>query len=272
MIKILITDFDDTLYSWVDFFVPAFYEMAEEVSKIIEVPMEQLLYEYKEVHQLHRNVEYPYSTLNLPSVKSFFGNKSVEFIKNELNPAFHKFNSVRKHHLNLFGGVKETLKIIKESGIKVVGYTESAEENGVYRVKKLGIEKLFDRIYVSKSKYSNGFKKINDNIFYVETKKPNPTVLERICSDMGYNVSEAIYIGDSFTKDIYMANEAHICSVWYKQKVDNELYRKLVDISHWTEEDFKTEKILKEKCIKEKICADYEIENFSELISIIFKL
>ena len=32
MIKLLVTDLDDTLYSWLGFFVPAFYAMAEEIA------------------------------------------------------------------------------------------------------------------------------------------------------------------------------------------------------------------------------------------------
>lgn len=31
MIKLLITDLDDTLYSWIGFFIPAFYEMVDEL-------------------------------------------------------------------------------------------------------------------------------------------------------------------------------------------------------------------------------------------------
>lgn len=50
MVKLFITDLDDTLYSWLEFFVPALYDMAEEVSRILGIPEEQLLEEYKLVH------------------------------------------------------------------------------------------------------------------------------------------------------------------------------------------------------------------------------
>ncbi len=32
MIKLLITDLDDTLYSWIGFFIPAFYEIVDELA------------------------------------------------------------------------------------------------------------------------------------------------------------------------------------------------------------------------------------------------
>lgn len=268
--KIIITDFDDTLYSWINFFVPAFYAMAEKVSEIINIPMDKLLLEYKKIHKTYKNVEYPYSTLKLPAVQKYFKNRDEEYIKKELNLAFYAFNSYRKHNLNLFIGVKETLSNIKERGIKLVGYTESTEENGVYRVKRLGIEELFDRIYVSKSKYSYKLSEKNKKVFYVESKKPNPKVLEKICMDMDCDVTEAIYIGDSFIKDVYMASKAHICSVWFKQDVNRKLYEMLVEISHWTEDDFIYEKNLNEKCIIEGIRADFEITDYRELERILF--
>ena len=45
--KMLITDLDDTLYGWLDFFVPAFYSMAEEVACILSVDLSLLINEYK---------------------------------------------------------------------------------------------------------------------------------------------------------------------------------------------------------------------------------
>lgn len=40
MIKLVITDLDDTLYSWIGFFIPAFYDMVQELSLLINVPQE----------------------------------------------------------------------------------------------------------------------------------------------------------------------------------------------------------------------------------------
>ena len=48
MIKLLITDLDDTLYSWMGFFVPAFYGMLDELSVILNEPQQVLIDEYKE--------------------------------------------------------------------------------------------------------------------------------------------------------------------------------------------------------------------------------
>lgn len=79
MIKLVITDLDDTLYSWIGFFIPAFYDMVQELSLLINVPQEKLLEEYKAIHQEVGSVEYPFATLNLPSVKR----NIVEFLMNK---------------------------------------------------------------------------------------------------------------------------------------------------------------------------------------------
>ena len=79
--KLLITDLDDTLYSWTGFYIPAFYAMAEKVSHLTGIGMEQLLDEYRSVHQEKGSVEYPFATLRLPSVRAFFAGKSDEEMK-----------------------------------------------------------------------------------------------------------------------------------------------------------------------------------------------
>ena len=43
MIKLVITDLDDTLYSWIGFFIPAFYDMVQELSLIMDVPQNELI-------------------------------------------------------------------------------------------------------------------------------------------------------------------------------------------------------------------------------------
>ena len=73
-----------------------FYDMVQELSLLINVPQEKLLEEYKAIHQEVGSVEYPFATLNLPSVKKKYCGISDEQVKIELNPAFHKFNSTRK--------------------------------------------------------------------------------------------------------------------------------------------------------------------------------
>ena len=68
MKKIIITDLDDTLYDWLGFFIPSFYEMVDEIVNITKINKDILLKEYKSIHQCYGSVEYPFATLELPSI------------------------------------------------------------------------------------------------------------------------------------------------------------------------------------------------------------
>lgn len=274
MIKLLITDLDDTLYSWIGFFIPAFYGMVEELSHILNKESTTLLKEYKQIHQQKGSVEYPYATLYLPSVVNAYPGDTPEERLQKLDTVFHRFNSIRKKHLELYPHVKATLTQISQMGIKIVGYTESAEENGFYRLQKLGIAHLFQHVYVSDSQYERpDYLPSSEKTRVVHGKKPNPELLRQICVQESVPVTETVYIGDSITKDIYMAKVAGVTSVLCKYPCDpqaaNDLYQKLVTISHWTDEDFQREKEIKQICQSNDIRPDYTVDSFKQLIDII---
>ena len=63
MIKLVITDLDDTLYSWIGFFIPAFYDMVQELSLLINVPQEKLLEEYKAIPVSYTHLTLPTNSL-----------------------------------------------------------------------------------------------------------------------------------------------------------------------------------------------------------------
>lgn len=273
MIKLLITDLDDTLYSWIGFFIPAFYDMVDELAAITGLDQDTVLREYKAVHQKKGSVEYPYAALLLPSVLDAFPDYTREQLQEALDPAFHRFNAARKCKLHLFPYVKETLERLYKDNIRIVAYTESAEENGYYRLKKLGIDSFFADIYVSGSEFSkaSGYA-MPPKTKTAHGKKPSPSLLLQILREEHAAPDEAVYIGDSLTKDIYMAKKAGITSIHcqYPPQPDaDELYQKLVAISSWTQPDFKREQELKEACARESIHPDYVIHSFDEVSDII---
>lgn len=271
MIKLVITDLDDTLYSWIGFFIPAFYDMAEEVARIINIPKDELLAEYRQVHKKVGSVEFPHATLLLPSVQSKYEGLSKEQQLQHLDSAFHKFNSKRKKLLALYPGVENALAFLVEQNIKIVGYTESAEENCYFRLTRLGIEEYFAKVYVSDSLYERPDcypRSIKTNI--VHGKKPNPELLKQICKSEGTLLSETLYIGDSLSKDMLMAKQAGVHSAWVDIPVgDSELYSKLVAISHWTEADFLADERNKLLWKENGYSPDFVLHSFNEIPKIV---
>lgn len=275
MVRLIITDLDDTLYSWIGFFIPAFYNMVQELSLIVDVPNDELLKEYKTIHQEVGSVEYPFATLALPSVKRKYHGFTDEQIKIELNSAFHKFNSTRKKLLKLYPGVEDTLKYFYDNNIKVVAYTESAEENGFYRLKKLGIDNFFKEVYVSDSLYKRPEAFLSSpKTHIVHGKKPNAALLREICSEEKVGIHETMYIGDSLSKDMLMAKQAGIMSIWcdYPRDDMQDLYSKLVAISHWKDQDFQLEQQYKKEWKENGYSPDYTIHTFEECREILSQI
>ena len=149
--------------------------------------------------------------------------------------------------------------------------TESAQENGFYRLKRLGISQYFKHIYTSESEYESNIP-LDEKIITVKSKKPDKDVLINICNQENCSISDAAYIGDSLTKDVYMAKLANITSIWANYpKEKNNYYDLLVDITSWTEDDFIREKELKKQYISFGIKPDYTISKFSQLLPIILQ-
>ena len=266
--KVLITDLDDTLYDWLGFFIPSFYAMVDEISNITNIDKTLLLAEYKERHQYYGTVEHPFVTLELPSIKYYYSGLNFEQIKEELNEAFHRFNSVRKKELSLFPTVKKTLQELYDNGVTIIGLTESTQETGFYRLKKMGIDIFFKSVYVSTSAFKCQHN-TNDKIHIVEIKKPDKDLLMKICKYEDFALSDVVYVGDSLTKDVYMAKMAGVTSVWANyDKQENDYYQKLVDITSWTDQDFAREQKLKQRWEANSLSPDYTISQFDELLSL----
>jgi phosphoglycolate phosphatase len=55
--KLLITDLDNTLYDWVTFFTASFRSMVTELTSMLETSEDNLLEEFKSIHQRCGNSE-----------------------------------------------------------------------------------------------------------------------------------------------------------------------------------------------------------------------
>ncbi|MGI0466979.1 MULTISPECIES: HAD family hydrolase [Serratia] len=276
--KLLITDLDNTLYDWVTFYSQSFSAMAEELSKEIKVPLDILLSEYKIVHQKFGNSEKPFATLELPSVISYFGTKDKIFLQKKLTRVFSAFSSKRNQTLKLYPTVRSTLKTLRERGVKIVGHTESLEFNSLYRLYKLDVIDFFDHLYTLEDNHNLHPDPKNAKVIPVKDdfiirlshseSKPNPKLLEHICFTESIDVKDAVYVGDSITKDISMAKSIGMKAVWacYGRQFSPELWKILVKITHWTDIDVEREEQLKKSF--SKIEPDYTINSFSEILEL----
>ena len=276
--KLLITDLDNTLYDWVSFYSQSFSAMAEELSKEINVPLDILLSEYKIIHQRFGNSEKPFATLELPSVISYFGTNDKILLQKKLTRVFSAFSSKRNHTLKLYPTVRDTLNILRERGVKIVGHTESLEYNSLYRLYKLDVIDFFDHLYTIEDNHNLHPNPKNAKVISVKDdfiirlssadSKPNPKLLEHICLTENVDIKDAVYVGDSITKDISMAKSIGMKAVWarYGRQFAPELWEILVKITHWTDKDVEREEQLKESFSRVK--PDYSINSFAEILDL----
>lgn len=282
--RLLVCDLDNTLYDWVGYFVPAFYAMVDEVVRLTNCDREQLLDDFREVHRRHHDSEHPFSLLETQTIRTRFSGKSEKEIAQILDPAFHAFNSRRKQSLKLYPGVRAGLDALVRDGVILVAHTESKLFAVVDRLRRLELTEYFRRIYCRErpnSKHPNpdiGVSWLQDFPMHkvVELshhqRKPGPDVLLEICRKEGVLPNQASYVGDSMARDMLMAKQANVCAIWAKYGASHREsdYDKLVRISHWTEDDVKREKTLKERA--KHIRPDHVLERGFAEISDLFEV
>lgn len=276
--KLLITDLDNTLYDWVTFFTQSFRGMAQELNRILDVPEEQLLSEFRALHQSYGNSEQPFAALDLPSLRQKFPGLSRAQLAEKIDAALHRFNSIRKETLRLYPGVADSLKQLSEHGVKIVGHTEAMFANAYWRLRSLGIDGLFMRLYTLEGKdtfHTTGSSRRVDpptgflNVLPREERKPNPAVLADICAREGAARDTTYYIGDSIVRDIAMARQAGVRSIWarYGTVYDAGHWSYLVKVTHWTEDDVRREKDLKSKY--GAVSPDFTVDAFNQIVPIL---
>jgi FMN phosphatase YigB (HAD superfamily) len=282
MKRLLICDLDNTLYDWVGYFVEAFYAMTDEVVRITGCDRETLLDDFRDVHRQHHDAEHPFALFETRIVKQLFPNKSFAEISAAIDPAMHAFNKAKQHRLTLYPTVRSTLDQLRGQNVVLVAHTESKLYAVVDRLSRLDLTRYFSHIYCRERSVSNhpGIKPASEYLSHFPMKrvielshhqrKPNEDVLLEICEREGVDPRDAAYVGDSIVRDMMMAKRADVTAIWakYGTRHDQDVYDRLVRVSHWTPEDVARERLLSRQAADIK--PDFTLEHqFSDVLSAI---
>jgi FMN phosphatase YigB (HAD superfamily) len=259
---VLITDLDNTLFDWVQLWHASFSAMLEKIVDISGVSETTLKAEIRAVHQRHGTSEYSFLVEEIPSLLKKFPNQDLTKI---FAPAFAAYREQRRKELKLYPSVAETLLKVKGTGAKIVGYTESMAFYSNYRVRRLGLDGIFDTIFspadhdIPKGMTVDQIRKYPaTNYEFAHTKhqntppgelKPNKDILRSIIDHVGAKVEDCVYVGDSLVKDVAMAKDAGIADVWAKYGLsqDTAAYQLLREVTHWSDGDVEREKKISER-------------------------
>ena len=118
--------------------------MLHRLSDDSGVPVPVLESEFQIVHQRHGTVEYAFSIRELPSLVQMHPG---EDLTERYARAIQEFREARRQHLRRYEGVTETLAEVRQAGCTIIGYTESLALYSAYRIRKLNLDLLLDRLY-----------------------------------------------------------------------------------------------------------------------------
>jgi len=284
MIKLVICDLDNTLYDWVGYFVPAFDAMLEELVRTTGQSEDDLLDSFRRVHQRYGTSEYALAVAELDVLAEFDADLRVTERLEKHQGALLAFREHRRQSLRLYPDVLQTLRRLRADGRTIVAHTDAMAFYARARLRQLQVEDFFDGLWAladhefPKELRHDELRRILDletngpaaalgRDVSTDELKPEPAVVREILDAVGVAPEEAVYVGDSLIKDVLVAQRAGVRDIYasYGRAHEREQYRRLVDITHWTDEDVRREQSLREHDVEPSFTAHC----FSDVLRII---
>jgi phosphoglycolate phosphatase len=250
MIRLVVTDMDNTLYSWVDYVVPAVEAMVDSVCRSTALPKIRVIQALKTVYEKYESNEYPYVLQESSLFAEYpdFGS----FDKLVIQPAQEAFRLARRRYLQPYPRVLETLETLRRKDIPVVALTDAPRNPAELRAKHLQVDALLRALYTLPGFHfpadGTGEVRVATTIVQKQARgayraacpvielprdaeKPVPTGLLRICQDFNVEPSQVLLVGDSLRKDMGLAKSVGAVGCWaeYGTYVSLE-YRERLDI------------------------------------------
>ncbi len=230
-VRLLVTDLDNTLYSWVGYVLHAIDAMLDSLQATTGLNREAILASLQEVYSKKGSIEYPFviqeASIFQGQIEDF-----ESFAQKVILPARKAFASARMDHLRLYPGVMETLQALRAKGIHMVALSDASAFSATLRVRLLGLDQVLEAIYAivpyplpPKDRIERGILEKLEAGFYdpspfdvVELPlyaiKPSPDGLQRILARFGVKPREAALIGDNLKKDVGLAQSTGLLDIW----------------------------------------------------------
>ncbi|MBS1151366.1 MAG: Haloacid dehalogenase domain protein hydrolase [Myxococcaceae bacterium] len=249
-VRLVVTDMDNTMYSWVDYIVPAMEALVAAVCQATGFPRIKVVQSLKTVYSKYESNEYPFALQESTIYAEFpeFGS----FDKLIIEPARMAFAEARKKYMKPYKGVISTLEALKERKIPVVALTDAPRNPAEQRAKRMGFDQFLGSLYTLPGfqlpaspegqtlvapdilqKEERGLYRAACDVIELprDYEKPNPRGLLQICQTWSVDPAEVLVIGDSLKKDIGVAREVGAIDCWaeYGTYVSLE-YRERLDI------------------------------------------
>ncbi len=263
--RAVITDMDGTLYSWVNYVVPALEAMVTSLQETTGLPREAIVRSLKEVYVRHDTNEYAFAIQE----SSIFREQAQDFEAfndRVISPARKAFSGCRRRYLRPYRGVVPTLEALRARGIKIIALTDAPRSPAERRLKQLNLDTVIDALYALEGftvpdLVDPAVKRREQEGYYrsalglvVELprshEKPSAAGILRVMEDFGLAPEEVLMVGDNLKKDIAAAAAARVRSVWaeygtyvapeYRERLDTFSAPAVTEKNVSTDEDHET--------------------------------
>lgn len=290
MIKLVVTDMDNTLYPWVDFIVPAVESMVEAICRQTGFVRLKVVQSLKAVYEKYESNEYPYVLQESSIFRDFpdFGS----FDKLVIQPAQAAFAEARRKYMRPYRGVLETLEALKARKVPVVALTDAPRNPAEYRVKAMGLENLLSGLYTLPGfrfpATQEGEALISPHILAKEEQghyraacpvvelprqyeKPDVQGVLQVCRDFSVEAEDVVLVGDSLHKDIALARKIGAVDCWaeYGTYVSREYRERLDVISAAAITRRHAASVLEVDARKSAQAPTYSLSNFAQLLTVL---
>ncbi len=279
MNTLLITDLDNTLYNWVDYFGRCFRGMTHTICSEMEIEETEFIAGAKQVFKKAGTLEYAFLIQELPFISRYSESKINSFIETSKRT----FHIIRSKNLKLYDGVLQTFRYLHSIGITIIAVTSAPIYFGEWRLKKLGIDKYVQGILgwegndIPQNKFTEQIRKnIARDVYrskhiryrWAESKeniKPNPASYLRVIDQFKVHCKNTYVIGDSLGKDIVPAIEIGARSVWakYGTSFEKKNFETLMTINCWEDAE------VRKQYGEHGITPEFTIQHIAELREII---
>ncbi|MDD5556185.1 MAG: HAD family hydrolase [bacterium] len=246
-VQAVITDADNTLYSWVEYIVPSLEAMVETLCRITKFDRDAIVASMKKVFSRHGTNEYAFVLQEAEIFEEMRRRDFNWFQASVVNPARFSFHRARKANLRAYPGVHRALQVLCSHGIRVIALSDAPAFPAEQRIKHLGLDKFLRALYALKSYGVPRRGEIDEGIinrmrlnYYrsriarvvelpLSFEKPSTRGVRRILEEERLRPDRVVLIGDSLKKDVRIARETGIHDVWARYGMDlpEELMRRL---------------------------------------------
>ncbi|MFN7131476.1 MAG: HAD family hydrolase [Myxococcales bacterium] len=249
MIRAVVTDMDNTLYSWVDYIIPSIEAMVASLCQTTGLPRIRVVQALKEVYERYESNEYPFAIQESNLFKGLYDYDFESFDNLVIAPAREAFAAARRRYLVPYRGVPGALAKLKELGVPVVALTDAPRNPAERRLLRMKLDGYFTAVYTLpafpfpdtgiakeiKAREEAGGVKLSCPVYELprDFEKPDPRGLLRICESLGVEPKEVLVVGDSETKDVAVAQSVGAVDCWaeYGTYVSAEYRERLAIIS-----------------------------------------